>query len=245
MIYFGTVGPTILCQENSVLTGHGTDYHADGFSSPVGKIKNIQGDLSSFSIDELRKQNVSVGARMTLRFESEVKVSGILQLIRKDVQNKNLLLSFKDCTVTYNSEVLFEPSWGMYDMAVGNEIVSVFSGPADTIAYKKQARVAKEKTPKPIYDEKTKILHSLYGDVRAVREKKKEIQEIENIYFKLRKSFPSETLIILEIYEITLQEPSLSEIKDSALAVLKEKMTESERFKQLITEGLELVHKNN
>lgn len=245
LIYVGTEGPTILCQENRVLTGHGTEYHADGFSSPVGKIKNIKGDLSSLSIDELREQHIRVGEPVTLLYESGVQVSGILQLIRKDVQNKNLLLSFKDCTVTYNEAVLFEPSWGIYDMAVGTKIVSVFSGPADTIAYKKKARVAKEKTPKPVYDEKTRILHSLYGDVRAVREKKKETQEIENIYYKLRKDYPSETLIILEIYEVTLQIPSLSEIKDNALAVLKERITESERFKQLITEGLELVHNYN
>jgi len=245
MVYIGTEGPTILCQENRVLTGHGTNYHADGFSSPVGKIKNIKGDLCRLSIEELRKQGVCVGEPVTLLYESGVQVSGVLQLIRKDVHNNNLLLSFKDCTVTYKAEVLFEPSWGMYDMAVGTKIVSVFSGPADQIAYNKEARVAKEKTPKPVYNEKTKRLQGFYGDVRAIREGEKDIKELEIIFDIVRMNYPERSLIILEIYEITLKHNSLVNLRDKALLVLRQKMSENERLHQLISDGLALCEMNN
>jgi len=244
VIYIGTEGPTILCQKDKVLVGHGMDYHVHGFSSPVGKIKNLKGDLTSLSIESLRKQGIVVGEKVELLFESGITVTGILQLVRKDVQKTNLIFSFEDCTVTYKSEVLFAPSWGIYDMAIGTTIVSVFSGPADPIAYKKEAMVAKEKTPKPIYKEQTKILHSLYGDVRAVREGEKEPREILKIFNKLRKDYPNETLIILEIYELAQHVTFLKEIKEKALAILKEKMTESERFKILITDGLALIESN-
>ena len=48
-----------------------------------------------------------------------------------------MLMSFEDCTVTYNEEALFLPEWGMYDMAVGQKITSVFSGAADRPVFSK------------------------------------------------------------------------------------------------------------
>ncbi len=240
VIYVGTTGPTILCQHNKVLTGHGKDYHAHGFSSPVGKIKNIKGNLLYFSIDELREQGISVGSEVVLDFESGVKVSGVLRIVRKDFQNQNLLLSFENCTVGYKSEVLFEPSWGIYDMAIGTQIASVFSGPADPIAYEKEAKVAKEKTPKPVYDTRTKKLQKLYGRVRAIREGKKDIKELQAIFDTVRTQYPERSLIILEIYEITMKYNSLVDLRDKALLALNKKMSENERLHQLVSDGLAL-----
>ena len=37
----------------------------------------------------------------------------------------------------------FDPSWGVYDMAVGEKVISVFSGPADIIAFDDEPYVAK------------------------------------------------------------------------------------------------------
>ena len=42
-----------------------------------------------------------------------------------------MIFSFKDCTVTHKNQTLFKPEWGIYDMAVGEKITSVFSGVAD------------------------------------------------------------------------------------------------------------------
>jgi phenylalanine-4-hydroxylase len=36
------------------------------------------------------------------------------------------LIRFKNCTVTYGETVLFQPEWGVYDMAVGKKVVSAF-----------------------------------------------------------------------------------------------------------------------
>src|ERR1700761_6812843 len=39
--FIKTTGPNILSHNNKQLKGHGKDYHKDGFSSPVGKLKGI------------------------------------------------------------------------------------------------------------------------------------------------------------------------------------------------------------
>ena len=45
------------------------------------------------------------------------------------------MITFDECTVTYFDEVLFKPEWGLYDMAVGKEVVSAYAGPADVESF--------------------------------------------------------------------------------------------------------------
>jgi len=44
-------------------------------------------------------------------------------------------MTFKDCTVTYEGKKLFDPSWGEYDLVLGERVISVFGGAADKEAY--------------------------------------------------------------------------------------------------------------
>ena len=65
---------------------------------------------------------------------SPVVVKGVL--IKETLCGGQLCIkSFKDCTVTFRGLTLFHPEWGVFDMAVGNQVVSVFGGPADRQAY--------------------------------------------------------------------------------------------------------------
>ena len=82
-----------------------------------------------------------------------------------------MILSFEDCRVNYNDEVLFQPEWGTYDMAVGESIVSVFSGAADMAVFSKDNPfVPSELTHKIQYGEKRLELHKLYQKIRDIRE---------------------------------------------------------------------------
>ncbi len=164
-VYFRTAGPTQLAWKDRELFGHGTTYHAQGFSSPVGLLKDFSRCLSQYTFDELRAHNINIGQWVTLEFLSGITVSGQLTAILRQ-EHQNLLLSFEQCTVTdLHGRQLFQPEWGTYDMAVGAAITSVFGGSADRSAYQLHKPVPVTATmPVPV-DEK---LMTLYAQVAEI-----------------------------------------------------------------------------
>ena len=134
-VYLRTTGPTQLSVASKQIIGHGRETHAQGFGSPIGLLKNFSRCLSQYSVDELRAHAIAIDSRCRLEFLSGVTVTGQLRQIHPQDQ-RNLILSFDDCTVTdVAGRVLFDPSWGCYDMAVGASISSVFGGAADRSRY--------------------------------------------------------------------------------------------------------------
>lgn len=135
VIYFGTSGPTQLSVNGRELDGHGTQYHKDGFSSPLGRLCNLMKPLEFASEYELQELGILRDHRVKLEFLSGITVNGHLRQITKH-HGTILLMSIDDCTVRSPSgDVLFDPSWGTYDMAVGDTIQSVFSGSADPTTF--------------------------------------------------------------------------------------------------------------
>ena len=65
-----------LAVENKELPGHSIDYHTDGFSSPVGNLKDCQTPLEDFNAELLKTHNIIVGNQVTLNFESGIIVQG-------------------------------------------------------------------------------------------------------------------------------------------------------------------------
>jgi len=134
-IYINTDGPTQLSLDNVELEGHGIQYHAQGFGSPIGRLIGLERCLSAYSVDELKQHRVALNQNVRLRFLSGITVDGTLRRILRRGQ-KNILLSFEDCTVKdVDDHCLFDPSWGTFDMAVGDSVVSVSGGSADQDAY--------------------------------------------------------------------------------------------------------------
>jgi phenylalanine-4-hydroxylase len=123
--YLQCTGPTRLAYQGVELDGHGIARHPDGFGSPVGRLQAMERCLSSYGIDELVQHGIEIGKPVKLEFRSGVTVGGSLTaIIRRD--QKNLVFSFEQCTVTaHDGELLFDPAWGVYDMAVGDSVVSL------------------------------------------------------------------------------------------------------------------------
>ena len=70
-------------------------------------------------------------------------------LLEKEIlKGKIILISFESCKVTYLSEVLFDPAWGVYDMAIGENVKSAFAGPASTDSFNDIYSVSNKKTSK-------------------------------------------------------------------------------------------------
>ena len=235
LIYLSTSSPTALAWQNKELIGHGKDYHKDGFSSPVGLLKGESIPLESMTTEQLSSLGIESSNWIDIEFESGVKVSGKLINIDKNVKGENMLMSFEDCTVTYNEEALFLPDWGMYDMAVGQKITSVFSGAADIPVFSKDnSFVPSEKTHKIIYSSKRKELHKLYQKVRDVRKGDLPNETIYSIWADLI-NYEQDWLCAIELLEICEDNILTSEI----IEFLKKKNEKS--IKHLVEEGLSLV----
>ena len=235
LVYLSTSSPTALAWQNKELVGHGKDYHKDGFSSPVGLLKGESMPLESMTIEQLSSLGIESSKWVDMEFESGVKVSGKLINIVKNVKGENILMSFEDCTVTYNEEALFLPEWGMYDMAIGQKITSVFSGAADRPVFSKDNPfVPSEKTHKINYSSKRKELHKLYQKVRDVRNGDLPNETIYSIWADLV-NYEQDWLCAIELLEICEDNILSSEITE----FLKKKNEES--IKHLVEEGLSLV----
>ncbi|MEL7046810.1 MAG: aromatic amino acid hydroxylase, partial [Pseudomonadota bacterium] len=129
--YLRTTGPTQLAWHGRELFGHGIDTHSAGFGAPVGYLKEFSRCLSAYSVDELKAHAITLGEPVRLEYLSGITVTGVLEAILRQEQ-RNLLLSFSQCTVTAaDGRLLFTREQGRYDMAVGARITSVFGGVAD------------------------------------------------------------------------------------------------------------------
>ena len=176
----------------------------------VGKISNIGKSLNQLSRTDLQELGIFDENRVNIDFSNGIKISGIVIKTRYN-NARPLLISLEDCSVTLNDQFLFRPEWGVYDLACGGKIVSVFGGPADWQAYYKNVK-HKENTisqSSNLTDE-NKPLNELYCMVREMREKNIEKKEYIPILEKLNNSFPNDWLLLMEIYEMILTEKHLS-----------------------------------
>src|SRR5436305_874465 len=164
-IYLRTMGKTALAFRDKELDGHGVDYHKEGFGSPVGNWKQTSASPELLTNDQLHALGIVEGRKAKIEFISGIEVSGKVEnILRRD--GKLLLITFSNCTAKYGDRVLFDPTWGMYDMTVGQHISSVFNGAADKDAYNQVALVPKERTIKVPSDPKRKRLENHYSQVR-------------------------------------------------------------------------------
>ena len=242
-VYIQTTGPTALASRDKELIGHGIEYHAEGFGSPIGKLKGINLAIEDMFPKDLEVYGIYESKKTTLLFEGNIKVEGEVITGKRDLKGKILLISFKNCTVTQNETILFQPEWGIYDMAVGKEIISAYAGPASVLSFENFGEVSKEKTHKICYSAEEIELHKLYEMVAEMRENNTIcIESLSEIYEKLKNNFKTDWLLPLEIYELTYN--SNSKMEAEILNYLT-KLKTNKRFTQLINNGLKLIFENN
>ncbi len=236
-VYLGFEGPSMLSFDNHQLEGQGIKYHKDGFGSPVGKIKGISGNIDAMSEGDLFSNRIVPGNELRLEFTSGVQVKGRLERVIR-MQGRNLLFSFVECTVIYRNQELFKPEWGMYDMALGEKIISSFAGPADPDAFGLKYPAPKEKTHHIQYSGETLRLHSLYSEVRWLRENAGDIDKLKRIWQILKSEFPNEWLLPLEMAEFLKDEKD--QVTKEINSFLKALSTKNKETQSLINDGLSL-----
>lgn len=238
-LYIQTNGETALATRDKELIGHGTNYHSEGFGSPVGKLEDINLAIEDMSPKDLEVYGIYEGERTTLVFEGGVKVEGKIITGKRDLQGKILLISFADCTVTYKNEVLFSPAWGIYDMVVGKEIKSAFAGPASVESFTDVFKVSNEKMHEIAYSNSDKKMHQLYQEIRDYRENKNnDLGILKTIFEDSKKNYKGEWLLFLELYELVVS--LKTNFSERVLAYLKF-LKNNKKYTKLVTDGLALI----
>lgn len=242
LAYIKTNGSTALSNRDKELIGHGTFNHADGFGSPIGKLKGINLPIEDMAPRDLDAYGIYEGKSTRLEFESGVIVEGKIITGTRDLRGKILLISLEECTVTYKDQIFFKPEWGVFDMAIGKEVISAFAGPADVHSFGDIGKVSETKTHKIIYSDSEKVLYKLYEKVRSLRRSESiSSGSIDEIFEKLKNDFPNDWLLFLELYE--LAEKNELSIQDDLVTYL-EQLKKDESYSKLIENGLEIIHKS-
>jgi len=238
-IYIQTTGKTALSYREKELVGHGTSSHAEGFGSPIGKLKGINLAIEDMSPRDLRAYAIYEGERVSLEFEGGIKVEGSIITGTRNLQGKIIIISFEDCTVTHGDEILFQSDWGRYDMAVGKEIISAFAGPADHYSFDLITHNPSSTTIKSQLTPEREELESLYKSVSNIRHGENTKFSLNAAYDILKKHHKNDWLLAIEIYELAVDhDQSLADEVKAYLLELKKRRPE---IAHLIEDGIEMT----
>lgn len=236
--FLRTHGGTSLAYRDTLLVGHGTETHSDGFSTPLGRVRGLDMPLCDADEGDLLRIGVAVGQACALTFESGYGVKGTLvRICRKE--GKNLLMSFRNCTVTDPSgAVVFHPDWGGFDMAVGERIVSAYSGSADKEAHNVYPPKSAKTAIKIEYSDEERRLFSIYEAIRTQRDSGRlDLSEARRIVSDLDASFSDAWLAYLELYELLKRHAPSEALTGHVDAHLRELRTRNEEWDDLIGAG--------
>lgn len=202
-VYVQTEGKTALSYHEKELIGHGTNYHSEGFGSPIGKLKNINMAIENMSPNDLEAYKIKEGQMTQLEFEGGITVEGEVITGARNRKGKVLLISFKNCTVKHYDEILFHPDWGVYDMAIGKSIVAAYAGPADFTSFDMITHKLESKAKKTEIPPKVQTLRDLYQKVRFLRENNSATEAaLREIFGQIKSDYPQEWLLPVEVYEL-------------------------------------------
>ena len=242
-VYVRTSGPTALSYREKELVGHGVEQHSEGFGSPIGKLKGINLAIENMSPRDLKAYNIFEGERVTLEFEGGVKVEGEIITGTRNLKGEIILITFKDCKVTHDDTPLFIPEWGLYHMAVGEQVVSAFNGPADLKSFDLISHELTETTIKKNRDVDLLHLEQYYKQVRDYREGKSTYISRGKLFEEFKEHFPTDWLLPIELYELALigNHTVLAKEIKAHLEVVKQNRPE---VGHLIDDGLALAEKS-
>jgi len=204
-IYFIKLsGPTQICYKNKEIDSHGVNYHTEGYSTPLGKLKKYNKPIHELNKKEKNELRIAKNNKVILNFLDGISLEGkIKKILKKD--SRIILISFSNCKVIKNNLTLFDPSWGEFDLVTGTKISSVFGGPCDSINYYKKltptnSRYKKYNTKKGISTEDRK-LNNFFMLIEQT--KQNEIEKLFDIYKKIKEGKITDWLLKYQLLEKT------------------------------------------
>ncbi|HMB62803.1 MAG TPA: aromatic amino acid hydroxylase, partial [Eudoraea sp.] len=238
--YFQTSGNTALAYREKELVGHSIKQHAGGFGSPVGKLKGINLAIEDMSPRDLKAYNIYEGKTITLEFEGGIKVSGEIITGTRNLRGKIILITFDNCTVTHHKKVLFRREQGLYNMAVGEHIVSAFNGPADLNSFDLVTHELSSTTIKPVKSAERKKLEQYYEQIRHFREGINTTISRNKVFNVICDNYPNDWLLPVELYELAKNNHDTG-FAEAILEHLETVKQNNPETGQLIDDGIALV----
>ena len=246
-VFFQTEGPTALAYREKELVGHSTAQHPNGFGSPIGKLKGINLAIEDMSPRDLKAYNIYEGKTISLEFEGGIIIKGEIITGTRNLRGEIILVTFRNCIVTHEDAILFESEDGLYNMAIGQNIVSAFNGPADLNSFNLVSHQITETTIKRPLDTQRNKLEQLYQQVRDFREGKNTTISRNKVFKEVVAHYPEDWLLCVELYELALMDAQNQKEQDFAsqikahLEIVKEN---NPKVGHLIDDGLCLASTN-
>ncbi|TLF47136.1 aromatic amino acid hydroxylase [Maribacter aurantiacus] len=238
-IYFQTKGKSALAYREKELVGQDTMQHESGFGSPVGRLKGINIAIEDMSPRDLKAYAIYEGNTVTLDFEGGISVHGKIVTGTRNLQGQIILITLENCQVTYNGKVLFESNDSLYNMAIGERIVSAFHGPADVKSFDlldHQLSSSISETDNSKADE----LESLYQQIRDFRNGKNTTISRNKVFQQLKEKYPTDWLLSVELYELAMGNHDQGFAKEIKQYLESIKM-ENPKLGHLIDDGIALT----
>ena len=239
-IYIQSTGKTALAYREKELVGHGTLTHPEGFGSPIGKLEGINLAIEDMSPKDLNAYDILESKTVKLEFEGGITVEGEIVTGSRNLQGEITLIRFKNCTVTHGETVLFQPEWGIYDMAVGKKVISAFSGPADVNSFDLISHLPSSTTIKAKHSPERDDLEILYQTVRNIRETKDTETSLAPLFEKLKTNHPNDWLLAVEIVEL-LNDRTETQLLQEIMVYLDQLKNKRPEVAHLIAGGLDLI----
>lgn len=217
IIYIKFSGPTQISRHDQQLAGHGKEYHEHGYSFPLGRYEQVEN---------------------ALKYDSGIKVTGDF------IKTEHGIMTFKNCTVKYKDQILFQPEWGNFDITVGHKVVSVFGGPADRKAYGDTDDFVASRVPTPSYSVEQRVIFGLYQNIRDYRQNQSEWSESSTmaLFNECVNKASDQWLLFVEILEIALMSklsPDLTKKIETHLQTIK---ANNEKLTSVIDDGVRLAY---
>ena len=156
-----------------------------------------------------------------------------------NLQGRIILITFENCKVTHKGTILFESNNELYNMAIGEEIVSAYHGPADLksfdlLDHSLSTNITNEG------QEDLSELESYYKMIRDFREGKNTIISRTKVFQEIQEKYPTDWLLPIEIYELAVKSNEHKLIK-SIEEHLENIKLDQPNLGQLIDDGLDLA----
>ena len=197
-------GPVQLSFQSKQLKGHGVDYHEEGYSTPLRFLTKSKTPFPFWTVKEMENHGLKKGKRVKMFFEGGISLEGVFQTYLK-IRGRLLLLSFTDCLIKEkNGKILYQPSWGPFDLAVGGFVTSVFSGPADRAAYRLKDDFKPSEVPKKTVSKRQKAVFKMYKTIAHL--KKPSDSQLEKLLKELKKQ-GSGWLMLFELFGLVKKKP--------------------------------------
>lgn len=252
LAFFKMEGPCQFGWQDEQLSGHGREHHPHGFSSPIGRWQDRPNQPATTLRDgDLEALGLIGGQRASLKFVNGFVVDGVFQRALRRGE-KLLALTWDDCTVTRGAERFYEPDWGVFDMAVGEVVTSVYAGPPDREGYGEYDIGTASTTParQSPFTESETIDFFILGELRKLRTQTPAPDRLEatlaDLAERILTASPKSWLPALEVVELTHQHLNTATQSAAWYQQLRSQMLEdASRYDKmttdLISKGLQLA----